>query len=55
MFSGLKDDDINKMNIFTERYITTKLYKLFITLVNAECEEKDLAIQNRLVFLLTYT
>ncbi|KAG0725321.1 Rab5 GDP/GTP exchange factor [Chionoecetes opilio] len=48
VYIGLEQEQIDKINELTERYITTRLYKPLIITVNAVCEEKDLAIQNRI-------
>ncbi|MPC18144.1 Rab5 GDP/GTP exchange factor [Portunus trituberculatus] len=48
VYEGLNQEQIDKINELTERYITTRLYKQLNIGVNAVCEEKDLAIQNRI-------
>uniref|UniRef100_A0A0P4VZ61 Rab5 GDP/GTP exchange factor n=1 Tax=Scylla olivacea TaxID=85551 RepID=A0A0P4VZ61_SCYOL len=48
VYEGLSQEQIDKINELTERYITTRLYKQLNIAVNAICEEKDLAIQNRI-------
>ncbi|KAK7068230.1 Rab5 GDP/GTP exchange factor [Halocaridina rubra] len=48
IYQGLSQDQIDRINELTERYITTRLYKSLISAVNAVNEEKDLAIQNRI-------
>lgn len=47
-YQELTQDQIDRINELTERYVTTRLYKAFISAVNAVSEEKDLAIQNRI-------
>nr|XP_045608381.1 rab5 GDP/GTP exchange factor-like isoform X1 [Procambarus clarkii] len=47
-YHDLTQDQVDKINELTERYITTRLYKALISSVNAVNEEKDLAIQNRI-------
>ena len=45
--SGVTNDDVNKLSEVTEQYVCGALHTQFNTIVNATCEEKDLAIQNR--------
>ncbi|XP_042228001.1 rab5 GDP/GTP exchange factor-like isoform X2 [Homarus americanus] len=47
-YHELTQEEVDRVNELTERYVTTRLYKALITLVNAVNEEKDLAIQNRI-------
>ncbi|KAK8721875.1 hypothetical protein OTU49_012616 [Cherax quadricarinatus] len=47
-YHDLTQEQVDKINELTERYVTTRLYKALISAVNAVNEEKDLAIQNRI-------
>lgn len=47
-YQELTQDQVDRINELTERYVTTLLYKALISAVNAVNEEKDLAIQNRI-------
>lgn len=48
VYQGLSQEQIDRINELTERYVTTRLYKSLISAVNAVNEDKDLAIQNRI-------
>ncbi|XP_068204495.1 rab5 GDP/GTP exchange factor [Palaemon carinicauda] len=48
LYQGLNQEQVDRINELTERYVTTRLYKSLISAVNAVNEDKDLAIQNRI-------
>ncbi|CAL4099907.1 unnamed protein product, partial [Meganyctiphanes norvegica] len=52
IYYELTQEQVDRINELTERYVTTRLYKKLISVVNAVSEEKDLAIQNRIRSLM---
>lgn len=52
IYQDLTQEQVDRINELTERYVTTRLYKKLISVVNAVTEEKDLAIQDRIRSLM---
>ncbi|KAF2358608.1 VPS9 domain [Trinorchestia longiramus] len=47
-FAGMSEDDVSRVVTLTERYVCTRLHTLLRGAVNAQCEEQDLATQDRI-------